>query len=55
MNLCKRRDVIMTDTADTWHGFPVYDRPLGLQADGTDDGRSTMWITDFSACQPRDR
>jgi hypothetical protein len=42
----------MIHTIDKWHGFPVYDRPLGLQTDGTDDGRPTVWITDFSACQP---
>jgi len=41
----------MTHT-DKWHGFPIYDRPLGMQTDGTDDGRPTVWITDFSVCQP---
>jgi hypothetical protein len=37
-----------------WHGQPLYDRPLGTQSEGTDDGRPVVWITDFSACTPQE-
>jgi hypothetical protein len=37
---------------DKWRGKPPYDQPLGLAATDIDDGRSTVWITDFSACEP---
>jgi hypothetical protein len=39
---------------DKWHGKPLYDRPLGSAVEAIDDGRSSVWITDFSACEPAD-
>ena len=44
----------MPDTIDKWHGKPFYEKPLGSTAEGTDDGRASVWITDFSACEPAD-
>jgi len=38
-----------------WDGFPIYDRPLGKQTEGTDDGRPVITITDFSKCTPSDK
>jgi len=35
-----------------WDGKPYYDRPLGGQTEGIDDGREIILITDFSTCQP---
>jgi hypothetical protein len=37
-----------------WDGLPVYDRPLGAQTSGLDDGRPVLWITDLSRCLPRE-
>jgi len=34
-----------------WDGKPFYDRPLGAETEGVDDGRSIVRITDFSVCQ----
>ena len=42
----------MTDAIPKWHGKPLYERPLGPAAPEIDDGRQTLWITDFSTCQP---
>ncbi|MHB9109204.1 MAG: hypothetical protein ACYDCO_19295 [Armatimonadota bacterium] len=39
----------MTDQSK-WEGLPLYDRPLGNETAGTDDGREVAWITDFSSC-----
>ena len=44
----------MTDSNDKWQGKPLYDRPLGLNPAGADDGRPVIRITDFSACTPAD-
>jgi hypothetical protein len=35
---------------EKWDGLPLYDRPLGGEVAGTDDGREVVWITDFSSC-----
>ena len=42
----------MADAIEKWNGKPLYDRPLGQATKDLDDGRSVIWITDFSACGP---
>jgi len=42
----------MTGPAGKWDGFPLYDRPLGSERQGTDDGRPVVIISDFSRCEP---
>ena len=37
-----------------WDGFLLYDRPLGSQSEGTDDGRPVVIVSDFSRCEPRE-
>lgn len=37
---------------DKWLGLPVYDRPPVAPGESTDDGRPTLWRTDFSRCLP---
>jgi len=39
---------------EKWGDFPLYQRPLGGCTEGIDDGRRTVMITDFSACQPQE-
>jgi len=39
-------------TASKWDGLPLYDRPLGKAAEGIDDGRPVVTISNFSVCQP---
>jgi len=39
-------------SANKWDGMPLYNRPLGDQTEGIDDGRPVVMITDFSACKP---
>jgi len=42
----------MKKVSDKWNGKPYYDRPLGGQTEGIDDGREVVMITDFSSCEP---
>ena len=44
-----------TPVTSKWDGLPLYDRPLGSQTDGTDDGRPVVVISDFSECSPVER
>ena len=42
----------MSEASGKWGDKPIYERPLGSATANTDDGRQTVWITDFSACEP---